>query len=293
MMSIKRHASAFAGEVTDLLMVHPGQVVLDCTLGDGTHTEELLRSGATVISIDVDQEAIERSKQFIPPKLQKNWKVFRQNFGSIDLLFAENKLPIPSAILMDLGTSQYQLAAEARGFSFQHDAPLDMRLDDRLQVTAKDLVNGLGEGELIRLFSELSDETFARPIAKAIARFRERTPISTTLELANLISHVKHGRTKIHPATKVFQALRMAVNLEREALHSGLEKCFELLQSQGVLAVISFHSGEDRIVKHYFNQLELDGKGTLLNQKIIKPKENTLLSNPKIRSAKLRIIQKQ
>ncbi len=289
--TIPRHEPAFPTLPT-ILKVTSQDLVLDCTLGDGGHTQKCLESGAKVISFDCDEEAIERSKQFIPSTLQSNWFPVRENFANLNSVFIAQKFPSPTVVIMDLGTSQFQLACAKRGFSFRLDAPLDMRLDNRLGVTAADLVNALPEKELAKLFVELGDESYAGVIAKNIAKRRLVTPFKNTLELADLVKSVKHSYTRIHEATKVFQSLRMAVNLELESLLSGLTEAFELLEAHGRMAVISFHSGEDRIVKKFFKQLVKSNLATLLSKKYQKPSTYELLVNPKIRSAKLRTIEK-
>jgi len=291
MKQIPRHQAAFIDRIISLLSIKSGDVFLDCTLGDGSHTQAALEVGAVVISLDVDETAIVRSKHFIPQKFQKNWFVFRKNFSQVKELYQEEALPHPDIILMDLGTSQAQLV-DNRGLSFQENCLLDMRLDKQLAVTAKDLVNGLSVKELTRLFFELADEPLANRIAKEIVFVRRQQPITTTKQLADLIIAVKKTHSKIHPATKVFQALRMAVNLERESLSQALPACFSVLKPGGRFAVISFHSGEDRPVKHYFRSLVKEQKATRLNQKPLKPSDKELLINRKIRSAKLRFIIK-
>lgn len=289
--TIPRHEPAFL-MLPAILKVTAQDLVLDCTLGDGGHTQKCLETGAKVISIDCDEEAIERSKRFIPSTLQANWIPVRENFSNLTAVFSHQKFPSPTVVIMDLGTSQFQLACAKRGFSFRLDAPLDMRLDNRLGVTAADLVNALPEKELAKLFVELGDESYAGIIAKKIVKRRLVTPFENTLDLADLVKSVKHSHARIHEATKVFQSLRMAVNLEREALLSGLTGAFELLHARGRMAVISFHSGEDKIVKQFFKQLVKSNLATLLSKKYQKPESNELLINPKIRSAKLRIIEK-
>jgi len=288
-----RHQPAFKNTIIDYLSIKPESIFLDCTLGDGSHTEAALKIGAKVISLDLDQDSIDRARQFISDKLQNNWFVFRENFANVANLFEKEKLPQPDAILFDLGTSQAQLAVAGKGFSFQIDGPLDMRLDNRLQVTATDLVNALSENELTRLFRELGDELYAKKIAVGIITTRQIKKIETTKELADLVAKIKKTRQKIHPATKIFQALRMAVNLERESLSIALPASFKLLKPKGKLAIISFHSGEDRIVKYFFRSLAKEGKAVLLNQKPIKPNLNELQINSKIRSAKLRLAIKK
>lgn len=292
MITIPRHQPAFANKVAQYLGVKKGDIFLDCTLGDGGHSQEALESGAQVISVDVDEESICRAKSFIPLSLQVSWQVYRENFANLKDLFDRESLPRPDIVLMDLGTSQYQLAAGERGFSFQSDAPLDMRLDNRLQVTAADLINALPESELADMFYQLSDEVASRQIARAIVRERSRSKIVSTRQLADLIRLVKRQPSKIHPATKVFQALRMAVNLERESLRLGLLSAFELLKPGGRMGVITFHSGEDRIVKHFFHDQVDSDRAFHISQKPIKPELSELQINPKIRSAKLRLIQK-
>jgi 16S rRNA (cytosine1402-N4)-methyltransferase len=289
---IQRHQAAFAGQIGNLFNLKPNQVFLDCTLGDGSHSEEALSLGVRVISLDVDEDAHSRSSKFIPKRLQSDWHHYLQNFSQVNSLFETEKLDMPDAIILDLGTSQFQLASPTKGLSFQTNSPLDMRLDKNLSITAKDLVNALSKDELTQLFFELGDETYAKKIARAIVEKRKIKSIDTTFELANLITKVKKTKTSIHPATKVFQALRMAVNLERESLVKGLSACFQILKPNGRLGVISFHSGEDRLVKHYFKKLVTQNQAKLLNQKPIKPNEKELLNNHKIRSAKLRLIQK-
>lgn len=292
MTLLVRHKAVFTGQIKEIFNLTPDDVVLDCTLGDGNHTQEALEGGCKVISLDIDQDALKRAKIFIPKKIQTNWKPFRENYSQAQILFKKEKLPFPDVIIFDLGTSQHQLANSKRGFSFQKKADLDMRLDNRLQLTAKDLVNALSEKELSMLFYELADETYAKPIARAIITRRKEKPIITTIELADIILQVKKKRSKTHPATKVFQALRMAVNLERENLKLGLSACFKLLRPKGRMGVISFHSGEDRLVKHHFRFLVRQNQAKLLTQKPIKPNKTELLKNQKIRSAKLRLIQK-
>ena len=285
-----RHKPAFKGQIVKLLKLQKGSTLLDCTLGDGTHTEEALRAKIKVISLDLDKDSIKRARHFIPRNLHRNWKVINANFADIDSL--ELRSPI-DAILMDLGTSQNQLNKTSKGFSFNKPAPLDMRFSKDLAVTAADLLNGLSYKELASLFYTLADEVKSRPIAAAIIRARKFEPIKTTVQLTKIITDIKGEKGKIHPATKVFMGLRMAVNLERENLRQGLTKAFKVLSPKGVLGVISFHSGEDRIVKNFFKAMNQEKKAFLLNQKPISPSKKEIINNNKIRSAKLRLLQKK
>lgn len=306
-MNFVRHIPAFCTKITTYFELKPGDLFLDLTLGDGGHSQEALEAGARVVSFDVDAEAVNRAVDFLSPRFSPiiinpeitsivpgdfKWLIVRANFSSIGEIKEKLKLPPFRGILADLGTSQYQLATAKRGFSFNLAGPLDMRLDQGLGVTAKDLVNALSENELIQLFL-LSDEYKAKSIARAIVQARKVEPIQTTDRLASIVIGAKGmTNTKIHPATKIFMALRMAVNLERESLTKMLDETPNLLEKGGILGVISFHSGEDRLVKHFIKTKKKDGVFRVINIKPIKPDQTELQINPKVRSAKLRLAQK-
>lgn len=302
---IPRHKPAFANQIAQIFNLSKGDRFLDLTLGDGGHTEEALLAGAKVVSLDADIDAINRSRQFIngfksqvvgsqhPVKINSDidWLIIHGHFDHIGDICKNFKLPKFKSVWADLGTSQYQLANPARGFSFQSDAPLDMRLDQTQTLTAKDLVNALNVGELEDLLL-MGDEYLAKPIAKAIIAARSRHPITTTDQLVKIITSIKKPFGKIHPATKSFMALRMVVNLEREALSTMLTQLPDLVLPQGRIGVISFHSGEDRLVKQAFKDLVSSGKFSAINHKPIEPTQKQLKTNKKIRSAKLRLIEK-
>lgn len=306
-MSFIRHMPAFAGQITTLFHLSPGDVFLDLTLGDGGHTEEALNAGARVVSLDVDLESISRATNFLSDKYNPiivkpnmkseipsdfKWLIIHSNFREIGRLAKDLKLPLFNGVIADLGTSQYQLAAPDRGFSFNLNGPLDMRLDNRLGVSAADLVNALGESELEELL-RLVDEYQARAIAKAIIKARKNSPIKTTSQLSKIVSSAKRmTASKLNPATKTFMALRMAVNLEREAIEEMLPVTPSLLVDGGVLGIISFHSGEDRLVKHFFKKAKKEKLLRVINVKPLKPNINEIQRNPKIRSAKLRLAAK-
>lgn len=302
-----RHQSAFAGQIATLFQLKRDDLFLDLTLGDGGHSEEALNAGSRVVSLEVDTEAINRAVGFISSSFQPiiiqpemkaplppnfHWLIIHANFKEVATLQKELGFPPFDAVLADLGTSEYQLSASERGFSFRLDGPLDMRLDSRLTVTAADLVNALSEKELVELL-KLADELQAKLIARAILKFRIQNRLTTTKQLADLVASVKKGKPgKIHPATKTFMALRMAVNLEREALTQMLSSLPPIMKKSAKAGIISFHSGEDRLVKHFFKEQTSLGNFRLINVKPLKPETNELLSNPKIRSAKLRLAER-
>lgn len=307
-IEIPRHFSAFRGEIKKLFELSKGKIFMDLTLGDGGHTEEALDAGCRVISVDVDDEAIARATKFIGNKYQPiiiegdnlpsnvpldfQWLIIHSNFTEIKNISNKINLPKVDAIMVDLGPSQYQVLSTERGFSFLTDQPLDMRLDKKLGVTAKDLVNALNEGQLANLF-EMADESWAKPIAKAIVKERSIKPIETTVQLANLIVRVKRGKPgRIHPATQVFMALRMAVNLEIDVIETLLPEIPDLLNTNGLVGIISFHSGEDRLVKEFVKKYEDMNILSAINKKPIEPTENELQISQRTRSAKLRIARK-
>jgi 16S rRNA (cytosine1402-N4)-methyltransferase len=199
------------------------------------------------------------------------------------------------AVLLDVGVSTEQLEDPKRGFSFRFDGPLDMRMDEQAKETAADVIANSNEQELIDIFRRFGEERYARPIARAIVRARPRTPIKTTAALRELIEHATPVRCRfgrIHPATRVFQALRIAVNDELEALAEALPKAFDCLNEDGRLAVISFHSLEDRIVKRFFVSQKESGRGRIVTRKPVRPGELEMAENPRARSAKLRVIER-
>lgn len=275
------HKPVLLQTILDILDPQPGQVILDATLGGGGHTLALAKRGAQVFAFDQDQVAIDHFSD------HTNVKLFHANFDQIDQILSD-QIGQLDAVLFDLGVSSYQLDTPARGFSFQVETPLDMRMDQQLSVTAADLVNALSVKELTHLFQLYAKPRWARPVAKAIISAR---PFKTTTQLASVIEsaiHQKRGR--IHPATTFFQALRIAVNSEIDSLKKALPAALKLLKPGGKLAVIAFHQGEDRIVKNFFkehiNQLQI------MTKKPITPNQEELALNPRARSAKLRVAQK-
>jgi 16S rRNA (cytosine1402-N4)-methyltransferase len=283
------HKSVLLDETIDLLDIQKDEKYIDATFGGGGHTSEVLKRGGKVLGIDTDKDAIENAqKTFNNDDLilvQGNFKEIRQIAEKHDFINIKG-------VLFDLGVSSHQFDEVSRGFSFRYNAPLDMRMDKTLAVTAKDLVNGLTEPELTELFTKLGEERFAKRIAHAIAKRRLIEPITTTEDLANLVTASKPYKGKVHPATQVFQALRIAVNDELNVLREALPQSFEILKSGGRLAIITFHSLEDRIVKHFFIDLEHRGKGKILTKRPLTPTDLEIQINKRSRSAKLRAIEK-
>ncbi|MGC9019081.1 MAG: 16S rRNA (cytosine(1402)-N(4))-methyltransferase RsmH [Candidatus Bipolaricaulaceae bacterium] len=282
------HEPVLLKEVLDLLAPRPGKVIVDATVGTGGHAEALLSLGATVVGIDQDPESLgvaaERLRDF-----GERFRPVRANFRRLREVLNELGLEKVDGILFDLGLSSWHLAHPERGFSFQEEGPLDMRMDPENPVTAADLVNSLPEREIAHILREYGEERYAARIAWEIVRNR---PIRTTKELASLVARCyPPGRHRIHPATRTFQALRIAVNDELSALREALPQAVEALRPGGVLCVIAFHSLEDRIVKRFLREGARSGRLRLLTKKPVRPKAEEVARNPRARSARLRAAQ--
>jgi 16S rRNA (cytosine1402-N4)-methyltransferase len=283
------HVPVLLKEAINLLKVEPGKKYIDATLGGGGHSKEILNRGGDLLAIDRDPEAVEHFQNYLksacPASLPKlSWG----NFEEIDKFAQEQGFERVDGILFDLGVSSHQLETPERGFSFTASLPLDMRMDPRLALSAKDLINVLNEGELYELFTKLGEEEHSRRFSRAICRARGVKPIETCAQLAEIIAKAAPARGRLHPATKVFQALRIAVNDELNSLRAALPKALEILNSKGRIVIISFHSLEDRIVKDFFQEQEASGKLTILTKKPIVPSIEEVEQNPRARSAKLR-----
>ena len=290
------HVPVLLSEVVDGLNIQPGEWYLDGTFGRGGHSREILRNEGKVFACDMDPEAIAAAKtSFFEDMSDERFAIYQTNFSQIDAVLNQvgrEKSSFAGA-LFDLGLSSNQIDESARGFSFQGSQPLDMRMDPSLGVTAADLVNALPEKHLKNLFWEYSQETQSSRIAHAIAEARSKKPIMTTDQLVEIISKVKGNRRQghIHPATKVFMALRMAVNTELDNLETLLKTILPWLKPGARLAIISFHEGEDRQVKHTFREWEAQGKVSQITDKPIMPSEEEKQENPRSRSARLRVIE--
>ena len=269
-----QHTPVMVKEVVEALRPKSGVVIVDCTVGGGGHAQALLKSGASVIGIDQDQDI---------PRLEKI-KYIHGNFGDINGLI---KRPV-DGFLFDLGVSSYQIDEPTRGFSLQKDGPLDMRMDKTLTLTAEDILNTWDQKALEDLIRQYGEERFAGRIARKIKENR----ITTTGELKEIIEKAIPTWKKRESVTRVFQALRIAVNSELEKLEKALKDAVELLKPKGRIAVISYHSLEDRIVKHAFRAFAKDGKLKLLTKKPVTASIEEISSNPRARSAKLRAAEK-
>ncbi len=300
-MSSIYHTPVLLQSVIGYLNIKKGEKYIDATLGGGGHGIEIVRKGGKVLGIDVDEESVEYVKSKIRNSKHeiRNSKLVRGNFKDLGEIARSNGFDKVSGIIFDLGVSSHQLETEERGFSFQKDAPLDMRMNssaDEQAVTAADLINGLTRKELYELFTKLGEEQFAGPISDSIIRARQVKPIATTGQLAKAVVdvykkyHMKRG--KINPATKVFQALRMAVNDELNNLRQALPQALDLLLPGGRLVVISFHSLEDRIVKNFAKEQQALVLARILTEKPVTPDFTEIESNPRARSAKMRVLEK-
>lgn len=308
-MTSYTHNSVLLMQSVDALSLSPGCIAVDGTVGLGGHSEELLkrvRPSGMVIGIDRDKNALLMAKQ----RLTDGFMPIHQNFFHIKQVLHENGIREVDGILLDLGVSSYQLDEPARGFSYQHDAPLDMRMDDTQAYSARQAVNELSENELTRILREYGEEKWAARIAAFIVKSRADKPIETTGELVDIIkAAVPKGarRDGPHPAKRTFQAIRIFVNDELDGLGQALENAVQCLKPGGRIAVITFHSLEDRIVKQTFARLAnpctcppgtpvcICGKVPqvkVLTKKPLLPSEQELEENPRARSAKLRVAER-
>jgi 16S rRNA (cytosine1402-N4)-methyltransferase len=288
------HKTVLLNETIDLLNVRKEGLYIDATLGGGGHAVRIIESGGRVLGIDADEEALDFVKENFKFQISNfKLKLARGNFGEIEKIAAESGFEKVKGIVFDLGVSSHQIDTPDRGFSFQSTGPLDMRMDSGLSVKARDLVNSLTRKELIELFIKLGEEYRAQGIADEIVKARAVEPVITTVDLVDIVKKaVPFSNSKINPATKVFQALRIAVNDEINNLRKSLPKAWELLDSRGRLAVISFHSLEDRVIKNKFKEWEKEGMGKVITKKPVIPTTEELDANKRSRSAKLRVIEK-
>ena len=268
------------------------QNYLDCTFGRGGHAAEVLQAfpEAKLFAVDQDQEALDYAKSDFVPKFQdRELQFFHENFMTMD--FVEKGIKDMDLILADLGVSSPQYDQAERGFSFNKDGPLDMRMDRRKELTAAEIINEWDEEDLIDLFKNMGEHRRPFRVVRAIVNDRKEKPYTSTRELASLIERVDGWRKKgSHPATKYFMALRLQVNQEINLLPESLENLIRALRPGGRLFVISFHSMEDRIIKHRFKDLQSFGK--IVNKKVIQADEEELQDNPRARTAKLRIFER-
>ena len=281
-------------EVMTFLKCEPSHTYVDATVGGGGHASEILKRSApdgVVIGMEWDEDALSEARNTLMP-FGDRVKIFRENFIHLpDLIKAESA----DGILLDLGLSSIQVEKEERGFSFRGEGPLDMRMDQRMNETAADLVNSLSSEELEYTLSQYGEERWAKRIARAVVQERERESIRTTQTLRKIVHRAIprrfHSR-RIDPATRTFQALRIRVNEELENLKKMLETGWKILKRGGRMCVISFHSLEDRMVKETFRTLEKEGEMRVLTKKPVTPCEEEQKRNPRSRSGKLRCAER-
>jgi len=289
-----KHIPVMVEEVMTFLRCEPGRTYVDATLGGGGHASEILKRSTpdgVVIGIEWDEDALAEAKNVLMP-FGDRVKIFRENFIHLpDFMKGESV----DGILLDLGLSSIQVEKEERGFSFKGEGPLDMRMDQRVNQTAADLINRLSLEELEYILFHYGEESWAKKIAKAIVQGREREPIRTTQTLRKVVYRAIprrfHSR-RIDPATKTFQALRIRVNDELENLRKILETGWKILKKGGRMCIISFHSLEDRMVKETFRTLEKEGEMRILTKKPVPSSEEERRRNPRSRSAKLRCAER-
>jgi 16S rRNA (cytosine1402-N4)-methyltransferase len=302
-MAAEEHVPVLYREVLAGLQVRPGGRYIDATVGAGGHASGILEASTPdgrLLGIDADPEAVTFARRVLT-RFGDRAVLVVSNFRQLHVVAAAHDFEQVDGVMIDLGFSSRQLAAAARGFSFEQDGPLDMRLNPSQSQTAADLVNILPETELADLLWRYGEERYSRRIARAIVAAR---PVTTTRQLADLVAKKVGHREKIHPATRVFQALRIAVNDELGALAEALPQARDLVRPGGRLAVIAFHSLEDRIVKQFFRQEATDcicppevptcacgHRATLgiVTRKPIRPSDEEVAANPRSRSARLRI----
>ncbi|MCD6081090.1 MAG: 16S rRNA (cytosine(1402)-N(4))-methyltransferase RsmH [Candidatus Omnitrophica bacterium] len=291
------HIPVMLNEVIQCLNLKPGDVVVDATVGLGGHGERILEEilpGGKLIGVDRDRNSLELAEKRLS-RFKGHFYLFHENFINLDKVLSSLNIKKVDAVLFDLGISSYQLE-NRRGFSFKEDAFLDMRLDTDESLTAYDIVNYYSLEELSAIIKNYGEERYHRKIAEEIVKARRFQSIETTTELKDIILRAvpySYLKQKIHPATRTFQALRIAVNGELENLEKALDRTVELLLPEGRLVVISFHSLEDRIVKRKFRYFSKENKVEIITSKPLRPTDFEIQINPRARSAKLRCVQRR
>ncbi len=303
-----KHIPVMLNEVITGLNIKPSGVYVDGTLGGAGHSTEIAKRAGKLVSIDRDEDAIRVSSERL--KNFKNVTIVKNNFFNIKNVLKGQGIEAVDGVLLDLGVSSYQLDNEERGFSYNGDAPLDMRMDRTQKLSAKEVLNTYEEADLARIIRDYGEENFSKQIARNIVKARQEKPIETTGELKEIIEQSIPAKLRFKwgvPYKRTFQAIRIEVNGELEELKQAVMDAFDCLKSGGRLAIITFHSLEDRIVKHAFNEL-CEGcickeyspicicgrtpRGKLINKKPMTATEEELENNSRSASAKLRIIEK-
>jgi 16S rRNA (cytosine1402-N4)-methyltransferase len=293
--TVRMHVPVMVGEVRDLLCAHGPRVVVDATVGTGGHAAALLAAtDAHLIGIDRDLDALALARERLG-SFGTRVMLRHADFGDLAAVVRECGAVTVDAMIADLGMSSFALDDPARGFSFRFDGPLDMRMDRSQPLRAYDLVNEEPEADLADLLHQWGEERAARRIARSIVEARRRRPIETTAELRAIVERVigpHRGGGGVHPATRTFQALRIAVNREMESLAAFLESAPALLSAGGRMAIIAYHSLEDRAVKERMRALARGESYAVITRKVIKPADSEVASNPRARSARLRGLER-
>ena len=297
------HTPVLLNEAIEALQVKPGGQYIDCTVGEGGHATAVLEHGGLILGIDTDPQAIERARAALLP-YGKKAILINEDFANLADICSRLGFKPVSGILFDLGMSSLQLADATRGFSFQHEAPLNMCFNPSQEFTAATIVNTFPEEELARIIKTYGEEKKGDEIARSIV---ENRPVNTTLDLAATVVRAVGKRGRIHPATRTFQALRIAVNRELERLKAALKQALHVLKVEGRLVVISFHSLEDRLVKDFFRRESQDclcpprtpvcvcghhATLKLIVKGVVTPSPSEILANPRSRSAKMRVAER-
>jgi 16S rRNA (cytosine1402-N4)-methyltransferase len=306
------HTPVMVEEVIHFLQPQAGQTFIDCTIGGGGHAKAILEKivpNGKLLGIDRDAEALRFAAEYLKP-YSENLILEKGDFANLKAIASKLGLTEVNGVFFDLGVSSHQLGVAERGFSFQQNAPLDMRMDVSQPVTARELVNSLSEHHLAQMLYEYGNERWAKRIARSIVERRTTRPIETTFDLVEAVLSAVPARTvrgRMHPATRTFLALRIAVNREIESLRAGLEAAVDLLAQGGRLCVLAYHSGEDRVVKEVFARCT--GKCVcpptfpvctcgarnvikVLTKRPVTPSEEEVRKNPRARSARLRAAEK-
>lgn len=308
-----KHKSVLLDETIESLNIKPNSIYVDGTLGGGGHSYEIakrLTDGGRLIGIDQDEDAIRAAKERLS-EFADRVTIVRDNYCNMPKVLDELGISKVDGILLDIGVSSYQLDEAERGFTYKQDAPLDMRMDQRQEMTAKDIVNGYSEEDLYRIIRDYGEDKFAKNIAKHIVQARQVKPVETTFELDEIIKAaipMKFRATGGHPAKKTFQAIRIELNRELEVLDESIDAMTDLLNDNGRLCIITFHSLEDRIVKTRFRKNEnpctcppdfpvcvcgKKPKGKVITRKPIVPDEEELEENKRAKSSKLRVFERK
>ena len=308
-----KHQSVLLSECMESLNIRPDGIYVDGTLGGGGHSYEICRrlsDKGRLIGIDQDEAAIEAARARLG-EFKDKVTIIRSNYGNMKAELTKLHITAVDGILLDLGVSSYQLDNAERGFTYREDAPLDMRMDQRQEMTARDIVNGYSESDLYRIIRDYGEDKFAKNIAKHIVSARSEKPLETTGELIQVIKAAIPMKVRAvggHPAKRTFQAIRIELNRELDVLKDSLGDMIDLLDDGGRIAVITFHSLEDRIVKNIFKENEdacicpkefpvcvcgRKSKGKVITRKPIVPSEEELLENKRSKSSKLRVFERK